>query len=51
MAAVSEEPPTDIQSETSEEPSDSNFLDAVSSQSSATTAWHIRVNVNDRGGV
>ena len=48
MAAVSEEPPTDIQSETSEEPSDSNFLDAVSSQSSTTTAWHIQVNVNDR---
>ena len=38
----------DIQSETSEEPSDYNFLDAVSSQSSTTTAWHIRANVNDQ---
>ena len=48
IAAVSEETPTDIQSETSEEPSDYNFLDVVSSQSSTTTAWHIRANVNDR---
>ena len=48
IAAVSEETPTDIQYETSEEPSDYNFLDAVSSQSSTTTAWHIRAYVNDR---
>ena len=46
MATVSEETPSDDTTETSD--STPQFLDAVSHQSTTTTAWHIRATVNGK---